>query len=160
MPLSKIKMKVNYSLRLVERSIQEHRFESMVWYNTQGYLNAFYAIREELFKVIKDDKKNIRLTNAIKLWQEKGDNLDRFFGNARNLVTHRGQIEVHSYQRWTIDHINDTEHPTMEYSISIRGIDEFTDMPYDHFLHLCIAAFSHLNIVAQSIEEIYYKLED
>lgn len=151
-------MKIDYSIKLIERSLQEHRFESMVWYNTQGYLNAFYAIREELFNVRKNDKKNPQLASSIDKWIEQGDDLDRFFGKARNLVTHRGQIEVNSYQVWIEDYINDTEHPIIKYDISIGGIDKFKNMPYDSFLKLCIEAFSHLLSVVSSIEKIYFQI--
>lgn len=114
-----------------------------LWYHAIGLFNAFYSLNEEMVKRTKNSA-DADLNAAIDAWRKNNkEKIDSFFGNARQIATHRGGIYTEAFQHWEIDHANDTEHPYMRSWVTVDNTD-IKQMEGCEFIELCLRAMTFM----------------
>lgn len=141
--LSAIYEKAEYAVGMAKQAQDHVKHPGGLWYHAVGMLNAYYALREELSKRTKNtNDQNLRA--AINAWlQNNQAAADAFFGNARNVATHQGDIDVEYFTEWEDDPLNDTSHPIRGAKVSIKG-NVIKAMPGDEFLARCTTAMTFM----------------
>ncbi|CAH1653420.1 conserved hypothetical protein [Hyphomicrobiales bacterium] len=157
MPVRRLEVlhsKVVYAVGMATQARDHVQHPGGLWYHAVGMLNAYYALREELTKRTKNTNDQ-HLRAAIDAWlQAKQADADAFFGNARNIATHQGDIQVEYFTEWEVDTWNDTSRPVRSAKVSVKGglIDA---MPGDEFLSLCTRAMTFLRDGIEEIDRDY-----
>ena len=152
--LARVHGKIEYALSMIAVARSAATSRDGLWYHAQGMTNAFYAILEELNNTVKN-RADATLRDILTTWHaDNRATLDSFFGKARQLVTHQGEVEVEAGLDWIVDHMRDTENPVQYATITIKGT-EIKDMRGDAFLDLCQEAFEFLRKGLVEIEGEY-----
>lgn len=157
MSIAKVKMKAEHSLLLVELVAQQTQSEATIWYNIQGLLNAYYSITEEIIRKIGNTKDKA-LKEAVNEWMKKRKKSDNLFGDARNKVTHRGLITIEREIFFILDEVNDTEYPSIKYTITIEESDDrFHKFNMDEFILICRKEFDSLYKSITELEDDFIR---
>lgn len=155
MHLTNVADKTSFSLLMVDIISQQHIREASLWYHSIGLMNAYYAICEELKKNVANNKDPI-LSPIVKKWStEKQEEINSFFGNGRNIATHRGNIKTQSYTTWVVDHHHDTEFPVQVSRVTVSNSEEINNITSDDFLAIAKRAFTYLQNSLLDIEREY-----
>lgn len=152
--LARVHGKIEFALSMIDVARATATSRDGLWYHAQGMTNAFYAILEELNNTVKN-KADATLREILARWFDANrTTLDGFFGKARQLVTHQGEVEVESGLDWIVDHMRDTENPVQYATITVKGT-KIEEMRGDAFLDLCQKAFEFLRRGLVEIEGEY-----
>lgn len=152
--LTSVHGKVQFALSMIGSARESAITPEGLWYHAVGMLNAFYAVREELFKTVPNgcDK---GLKGIIETWRkENREKLDGFFGRARDIATHQGAVKVSRGVDWILLDYLDTVEPKQFSRITIKGTP-ITSMRGDAFLDVCEDAFRFLNHGLSAINTEY-----
>lgn len=152
--LLEIYSKAEYALAATNRARKEISHPGSLWYHAIGMFNAFYAINEEL-KIRTKNGNDKALTAAVDAWlQTNADTIKAFFGNARNVATHQGEITVEPCVEWEWDIANDTEHPIARATFTVKG-SSINRMPAIGFIDQCEDAITFMREGILSIDREY-----
>lgn len=154
--LAEVLAKAEYAVGMTKQATDAVHHPGGLWYHAIGMFNAFYSINEEL-KIRLKNADDLELKVAVESWWATNDvSVKGFFGNARNVATHQGDIECEYFTWWEIDHWNDTEHPFRSAKVSVRG-STIQNMPAMDFLDLCSKALTFMRDGILAINDDYKK---
>jgi hypothetical protein len=157
MLLQSVAEKIEYGLLMTERAKDSCNFSGGLYYHAIGMMNVFYAIVGELKDNIGNNKDPI-LSPVVRSWVTANMTaLNNFFGKARNIATHQGEIETSNHQDWINDVHNDTEYPERYAVVTVKA-SPIQDMRGEDFLSIARNAFQFLREGLGQIEQAYEKL--
>lgn len=154
--LVEVLAKAEYAVEMAEQAKGSVHHPGGLWYHAIGMFNAFYSINEEL-KIRLKNGDDMELKASVEDWWKENEKTVRaFFGDARNVATHRGEIDCQYYTKWEADHWNDTEHPFRSAMVSVKR-SKIQNMPALEFLELCFKALVFMRDGILEINRDYKK---
>jgi hypothetical protein len=141
--LVEVLAKAEYAVGMTEQARDSVHHPGGLWYHAIGMFNAFYSINEEL-KIRLKNGGDTDLKNAVEDWWKANEaTVKGFFGNARNVATHQGEIVCEYFTWWEADDWNDTRHPFRSAMVTVKD-SSIENMPAVDFLDLCSKALTFM----------------
>lgn len=152
--LVEVLAKAEYAVGMTEQAKDSVHHPGGLWYHAIGMFNAFYSINEEL-KIRLKNGGDKDLKEAVEDWWKANDaTVKGFFGNARNVATHQGEIVCEYFTWWEVDDWNDTRNPFRSAMVTVKD-SSIKDMPAVEFLDLCNRALTFMRNGILAIDADY-----
>ena len=154
MRLQGVTDKVDFALTMCVRAKGDCNTRGGLWYHAIGLMNAFYAINEELIKVLANNKDAV-LSPVVRDWYVANkDEMSAKLGHARNLSTHRAKLDTTDHLEWQVDTWHDTEHPVIVAKVTVKATD-IQALTGPEFLAKVQDAFDFLKLGIDDMEREY-----